>query len=452
YSWSVTNGSITSGQGTNSILVTWGSYPVCGCGSVSVTYTQNGCTGTTVYPVVIMAVSTVNLFGLVEYENPFTTPLNGVTVQVLNASNAVVGTCVTANNPSNGQSGYYSFSNLPNGTYTLHATSNGTWGGNNATDALVVELNIAGQYTFNSLESRTADVNATNTISALDALFILERTVGAITSYPIGEWVIRDTSVTLTGVPKLVNIMALCSGDVNGSYVPVGFKESTSLSRVEDGILTIPVGEPFNYNIRSNKEADLGAMTLFMSYDKDRFEVVDILNKPDGMKYQIKDGKIAIAWSNTNAMIVHPDDMVLSLSMRVKDKITEPVPVFVINGGSEFADVKAKPYDDLALKMADVITPDGAKELTLTNYPNPFANTTTIYYTLPEPGHARLVMTDMLGNTISTLVDKQERAGAYTVTVNPAGLNMAPGVYLYKLIFDSETDTSVKVNKMVFTR
>jgi hypothetical protein len=38
------------------------------------------------------------------------------------------------------------------------------------------------------------------------------------------------------------------------------------------------------------------------------------------------------------------------------------------------------------------------------------------------------------------------------VTVDPAALHMAPGVYLYKIIFDSATDTNVKVNKMVFTR
>lgn len=55
----------------------------------------------------------------------------------------------------------------------------------------------------------------------------------------------------------------------------------------------------------------------------------------------------------------------------------------------------------------------------------------------------------------------QGDAGSYTVTVDPAALNMVPGDYLYKLIFDGTNMKSddpkrnipaVKVNMMVFTR
>jgi len=50
------------------------------------------------------------------------------------------------------------------------------------------------------------------------------------------------------------------------------------------------------------------------------------------------------------------------------------------------------------------------------------------------------------------LVDRQDKAGTHTLAVDPSELNMAAGVYLYKLVFDSPSDTYVKVNKMVFTR
>jgi hypothetical protein len=126
--------------------------------------------------------------------------------------------------------------------------------------------------------------------------------------------------------------------------------------------------------------------------------------------------------------------------------------VFTLQPGSEFADVMANPYDNFELKMSNVLTSDGSQNITLYNYPNPFAGTTTIAYTLPEAGHARLVLTDLYGKTIATLVDQQEKAGSHTVTVDPATLNMTSGVYLYKIIFESATDTFVKVNKMVFTR
>jgi hypothetical protein len=71
------------------------------------------------------------------------------------------------------------------------------------------------------------------------------------------------------------------------------------------------------------------------------------------------------------------------------------------------------------------------------------------------------LLTDFYGKTIATLADMQGDAGSYTVTVDPAALNMVPGDYLYKLIFDGTNMKSddpkrnipaVKVNMMVFTR
>ena len=303
------------------------------------------------------------------------------------------------------------------------------------------------------MRALAADVNASTTITALDALYIKLRTVGAISSYPAGDWKVTDTTVTLTGTAAFpVDLKMLCTGDVNGSFVPQGFKDVSSLSGVDDGVMAVTVGEPFTYSIHATQVTELGAMTLFMGYDAGRFEIIDVAGLPDGMKYSIGNGKVAIAWSDTKALKVKANDLVLSLNMRVKEKITEPSQVFSIKAGSEFADIMANPYENFDLKMASVLTPDGSKNFSMSNYPNPFTQTTTIIYNLPEGGHVKLVLTDLLGNTIRTLEDHLQVAGIHTAVVDPAALNMAPGVYLYKLIFDNSTDTYTKVNKMVFTR
>jgi len=216
--------------------------------------------------------------------------------------------------------------------------------------------------------------------------------------------------------------------------------------------MTVPVGEPFIYNIHSSRDADLGAMTLFLGYDKDRFEVSDVAGTLDGMKYVIGDGLVAIAWADTKPLKMTSGDLVLSLNMKLKDKITFPSRAFDIRAGSEFADILARPYENFNLKMANVVTPDGAKDITLTNYPNPFNKTTTIVYVLPEAGHAVIELTDIYGNAIRTLADCQDKAGSHSITVDPAAMGLASGVYLYKLVFESAADTYVKVNKMVFTK
>jgi hypothetical protein len=395
----------------------------------------------------------VKISGFVSYNGNPDLKLNGVTVQLHNASDVIVGTAVTMNSPTGSEPGYFAFSNIPNGNgYKLTGSYSGTWGGNNATDALVVQLNAIGTFPLAELPMLAADVNASTTITGLDALYITMRTVGTISSYPAGDWKIGEKTVNLTGTPVTQDLSALCTGDVNGSFIPGGSKSATALSVVDDGVIVAPVGETFNYNIRSSRNAELGAMTLFLSYDQSRFEVADVAGAPEGMKYVTGNGRIAIAWADTKPLSVKAGELVVALKMRVKVKITEPSRVFSIQAGSEFADMQARPYDDFDLKMAGIITPGVEGNISMFNYPNPFVTGTTIVYTLPEQGHVKLVLTDLYGKTISTLANEDKKTGTYTVPVDAAGLSLAPGVYLYKIIFNGSNGKSEKVNKMVFTR
>ena len=92
------------------------------------------------------------------------------------------------------------------------------------------------------------------------------------------------------------------------------------------------------------------------------------------------------------------------------------------------------------------------KEFSILNYPNPFSDNTKIVYTLPEAGKVTLVITDMFGKTVRTLVDEVQTAGTYSIPVNADELNLTSGVYLYRIEAAGATDTYVKVNKMVFAR
>jgi hypothetical protein len=75
------------------------------------------------------------------------------------------------------------------------------------------------------------------------------------------------------------------------------------------------------------------------------------------------------------------------------------------------------------------VTPDGyALD---TNYPNPFNPSTKISFTIPNAGHVSLVVYDMLGKEISTLVDSDLGAGMHTVTFD--GKNLSSGTYIYRI-------------------
>lgn len=65
------------------------------------------------------------------------------------------------------------------------------------------------------------------------------------------------------------------------------------------------------------------------------------------------------------------------------------------------------------------------------NYPNPFNPTTKISFELPKAGNVRLVVYDLLGREVASLLNDYKSAGRYSVEFNAS--NFASGVYLYRL-------------------
>jgi subtilisin family serine protease len=66
------------------------------------------------------------------------------------------------------------------------------------------------------------------------------------------------------------------------------------------------------------------------------------------------------------------------------------------------------------------------------NYPNPFNPSTTIQYELPQASRIKLILYDILGNKVRTLIDDQVQSGIHFTELNAEGL--ASGVYLLNLI------------------
>lgn len=70
------------------------------------------------------------------------------------------------------------------------------------------------------------------------------------------------------------------------------------------------------------------------------------------------------------------------------------------------------------------------------NYPNPFNPTTNIRFNLSKSGHVRLVIYNILGRRVTTLVDEDLPAGHKLVTwdgKDDLGKEVASGVYFYRI-------------------
>jgi hypothetical protein len=88
------------------------------------------------------------------------------------------------------------------------------------------------------------------------------------------------------------------------------------------------------------------------------------------------------------------------------------------------------------------------------NYPNPFNPVTKIKFQIPsdvkrERSDIKLVIYDMLGKEVTTLVNEQLQPGTYEVTFDAhqpgLGSNLSSGIYFYRLTVSDPESSSGQV-------
>jgi len=116
--------------------------------------------------------------------------------------------------------------------------------------------------------------------------------------------------------------------------------------------------------------------------------------------------------------------------------------LFVIQGGA----VWKRAFSDFGITSAEETEEEVPNSFELSqNYPNPFNPSTTIKYSIPndekrETSNVKLIVYDILGKEVATLVNNQQKAGNYEVNFNAS--NLPSGIYFYQI--SAENFTEVK--------
>ncbi|HRI86500.1 MAG TPA: T9SS type A sorting domain-containing protein [Ignavibacteria bacterium] len=85
------------------------------------------------------------------------------------------------------------------------------------------------------------------------------------------------------------------------------------------------------------------------------------------------------------------------------------------------------------------------------NYPNPFNPSTKIDYDLPYDGKVSILLYDISGREVASLVNEVKTAGYYTATFN--GANLASGMYFYRInATGTGNNNFVSTKKMVLIK
>lgn len=390
-----------------------------------------------------------------------------VSGQVLyaNSNNTPVKDVVVTLNPggltsTTDASGNFSFSNVANGTYTLTAATSKAWpsAGVNATDALLVSQAYAGSASLSAIQFKAADVNLSNSVNNTDALLIVRRYAGLISSFDAGNWVFSSATVNVSDADVAQNLSTLAAGDVNGSINSGLNKQPVGATLDNDGTINIdPKAESFVLPVKIGEDVKLGAISLRFTYPKDQATFEGISSVANGLVSNDDNGVISIAWVDLTGgkepLNLKSNSDLFTIKFKTtpnfKEKSNFALKLEAEN--SELANSDGEVIPNALLKSSSVSAVVPTEFALEQNYPNPFNPSTVIQYSLKEKAQVNLVVYNVLGQIVSTLVDQVQEASTYKVNFN--GANLSSGAYFYKITVKSESGAEfTQVNRMMLLK
>jgi uncharacterized protein (TIGR02145 family) len=155
--------------------------------------------------------------GTLKYDNKQSTPIVNTYIYIISQDSKKLDSALTDNN-----GGFEFRYRHPDGQYKLSYSIKIKWGGATPLDALYVNRCFIGTYTFtDNLKKKAADVNNDGSINPVDALAINRRFIGLISSFTLPDWLYDTEDITVNGADLTKDIKIICSGDADGSYVPI---------------------------------------------------------------------------------------------------------------------------------------------------------------------------------------------------------------------------------------
>lgn len=100
-------------------------------------------------------------------------------------------------------------------------------------------------------------------------------------------------------------------------------------------------------------------------------------------------------------------------------------------------------YDGLTIGITNISTEVPAEYKLEQNYPNPFNPTTNITIDIQKSANVKLVVYDIRGKEVATLVNEEIKPGTYNVDFNAS--NLTSGTYFYRMTAGSFSETKKMV-------
>lgn len=392
----------------------------------------------------------VSLTGNIQYANGSLSIMGNDVITLTSNSDTLSAT-------TNGTGGF-SMAQVNRDSYTYSfITDPETWGGVNSTDALFILKHFAHLDTLEGSLFTVGDVNTSYTVNGTDAMLVMQRYAGLISTFPAGDYFyyLNDYDITSTNVYH--DLRFYWMGDVNGSYSPGGSKSTPVL--LHEGEIELVAGTEITVPLSLSQTADLSAVSLSINYPGQYLEFQEAVfaDPNQSIITNAENGNIKIAWSNLTPILLNADDVLVNLKFLVTTAPSGLLLNLSMDANTELADQNGEvleiPMNTPEL-VASIITGIGNDDLPGFGmgemYPNPIGADGSLTYTLPENANVDLSVFNTLGQIVKVIDSGSKYAGSHTVQFNCSNLN--PGVYFYKLTISTLSGNYFRVNKMVISR
>lgn len=382
-----------------------------------------------------------------------------------------------------GGDGFFQFNGITHGLdYTvLPRRNNDPLNGVSTMDLILISRHILGIQRLNSpYKIIAADADRSGSISTLDIIILRRLILGLIDQFPgTGtSWRFVRSNFTFPNpqnpfagfFPELYNLndlngnmmdadfIAVKIGDVNASAIPnsfMGLEQRADNGALSIKALNLPVtqGETFTVEVWADDLSRIMGYQFGIAYDPEQLEFLDAAtgDLPDMSaegNFGIAPGLITTSWDGNPDQIAAGRQVLFQLRFTAK---TSGALKDLLKISPDHIRAESYATDGATLDVAmDFVENPAANEIAQAipelyqNRPNPFDQSTTIAFYLPQGGEARLAIFDMAGKSIydhTAFYDK----GYHEILVDRTDL-IASGVYYYQL----EVGGLKTTKKMVF--
>ncbi len=296
------------------------------------------------------------------------------------------------------------------------------------------------------------DVDQNGEIQTVDATQILKYLVGTIdldTCQIYNAYTSTDPTVSALDASLILQYLAgsIDTLPFNASGIPYNVEADIILPWT--GYLYEPVVEIPMLLTGSN----IYSLEMQLTYNPE-YMIFQEISWSDTMsnylkEFKINNGKIRIVSAGETALNLTEDTLLtlrFAISNRDFQETTLTVDYLFCNEKFQMFYVSLMQlYNELTAIDNPFVQIAGKFELAQ-NYPNPFNPATTISYTLPQQEFVKLIVYDITGRVISTLINEHQTAGEHKIKWNANSIST--GIYFYR-IQAGEMD---QVKKMILLR